>query len=85
MQVLNNETLFSAYNIYCYFLHNVFYHIMFHSEPQSCIYPCKTTHGDKTDGQQHQSCRETEHAQFTVQDYPARLHASHCATLQRVG
>ena len=26
-----------------------------------------------------------EHAQFTVQDYPARLHAGYCATLQRVG
>ena len=26
-----------------------------------------------------------EHAQFTVQDYHARLHASYSATLQRVG
>ena len=28
---------------------------------------------------------KTEHAQFTVQDYPTRLHASYCATLQCVG
>ena len=29
--------------------------------------------------------RKIEHAQFTVQDYPARLHAGYCTTLQRVG
>ena len=44
MQVLSNETLFSAYYIYCDFIYNVFRHISFHCKPQSCIYPCKTTY-----------------------------------------
>ena len=29
--------------------------------------------------------QKIEHAQFTVQDYPARLHTGHFAILQRVG
>ena len=62
---------------------------MFHSQPQSCIYPCRTTYMEtKQMGNSTNLAGKIEHAQFTVQGcarYPARLHASHCATLQRVG
>ena len=72
MQVLSYETYylaFSAYNIYCYFIYNVFYHIMFHFEPQSCIYPCRTTYMEtKQMGNSTNLAGKIEHVQFTVQD-----------------
>ena len=55
------------------------------------VHPCKTTHTEtKQMGNSTNLAGKIEHAQFTVlykavQDYPARLHASYCATLQRVG
>ena len=70
MQVLSYETYYLSLVI---FIDNVFYHIWFYYEPQSCIYQCKTTY------------TETKQMGKTVQDYPARLHAGYCATLQRVG
>ena len=72
MQVLSYETnylAFSAYNIYCYFIYNVLYHIMFHFEPQSCIYPCRTTYMEtKQMGNSTNLAGKIEHVQFTVQD-----------------
>ena len=51
---------------------------MFHSEPQSSIYPCKTTYTEtKQMGNSTNLVGKTEYAQFTVQDNPARLHASY--------
>ena len=59
---------------------------MFHFEPQSCIYPCRTTKqigyiAPILQGNLNMfnlPCK-------TLQDYPARLHASYCATFQREG
>ena len=92
MQVLSYKTnylAFRAYNIYCYFIYYVFYHIMFHFEPQSCIYPCRTTYMEtKQMGNSTNLAGKLNMFNLpckTVQDYPARLHASYCATLQRVG
>ena len=52
-------------------------------------YPCRTTYMEtKQMGNSTSLAGKIEHVQFTMQDcasYPARLHASYCATLQRVG
>ena len=68
MQDLSYETCYLAL-IYCYFIYNVFYHISFHCEPQSCIYPCKTTYMEtKQMGNSTNLAGKLEHAQFTVKD-----------------
>ena len=55
--------------IYCYFLYNVFLIINVHSEPQSCIYSCKTTYMEtKQMGNSTNLAGKIEHAQFTLQD-----------------
>ena len=86
---MTHRLLFSAYNIYCYFLYNVFIILSF-------ILSLKVVfiHAKRHTRRQYrweialilqEKLNMLNLPCKTVQEYPARLHASYCATLQRVG
>ena len=86
------KLLFSAYNIYCYFLYrpNVFYHICFIWSLKVVIIHAKR-HRTKQMGNSTNLAGKIEHGQFTVQHCArlpckiARWLLCNIATLQRVG
>ena len=70
MQVLNYDTYYLALIIFIIIFFIMFFIIIkFQSEPQSCIYSCKTTYTEtKQMGNSTNLAGKIEHAQFTVQD-----------------
>ena len=68
MQVLNYETLFSAYNVFCYFLYNVFITLCFIPSLKVVFIHAKRHLKTEQMGNSTNLAEKIEHAQFTVQD-----------------